>query len=73
MRRKLRPGRDLFGHPLPGARPLTDESDRLSRELRRLSEDAYQNGYGQSACLIELAANYIEMESHRLGQLWRRR
>lgn len=73
MRRKLRPGHDLFGHPLPGVLPMTEESDRLSRELRRLSEDAFHHGYGQSACLIELAANYIEMESHRLNQLWRRR
>jgi len=73
MWRKIRPGHDLFGHPLPGVAPLTEDSDRLSRALRRLSEDAHHHGYDQSACLIELAANYIEMESTRLSQLWRRR
>ncbi|OLF73168.1 hypothetical protein AWH62_09520 [Maricaulis sp. W15] len=73
MRRKIRPGHDLFGHPLPGTLPLSEESDRLSRALRGLSEDAFHHGYGQSACLIELAANYIEMESARLDQLRRRR
>ena len=72
MRRKFRPGHDLFGYPLPGVVPLSEESDRLARSLRRLSEDAFHLGYGQSACLIELAANYIEMEAARLGQLWRR-
>ncbi|WP_291844352.1 hypothetical protein [Maricaulis sp.] len=73
MRRKIRPGHDLFGHPLPHVAPFGEESDRLSRALRRLSEDAFHHGYGQSACLIELAANYVEMEAARLDQLWRRR
>ena len=73
MSRNSRPGHDLFGHPLPGVRPLTADSDRLSQALRRLSEDAFHQGFGQSACLIELAANYVDMEASRLDQIWRRR
>ncbi len=73
MARRIKPGHDLFGHPLPGVQPLDGAADHLARKLRGLSEDAFHHGYGQSACLIELAANYVEMEAVRLDQLWRRR
>ena len=73
MARRIKPGHDLFGNLLPGVQPLDGTADHLASKLRRLSEDAFHHGYGQSACLIELAANYVEMEAVRLNQLWRRR
>jgi ribosomal protein L25 (general stress protein Ctc) len=62
MARRRREDRDLFGYHRTSIYPHGEEADRIALDLRRLSEAAHRIRLNQSAFLIEVAANIVQIE-----------
>lgn len=53
---------DLFNHIHGQAFACGLEAERISRRLRRLSEEAHRTRMSRAAVLIEIAAQVVELE-----------